>query len=143
MSARQGTSSRFTYRWDQQSPTTILLDVAHPGMPIIAGAVRRVRLQHKADPPVLNSRRKHRRDVNTNNVILMDLSRFTKQSGVTSCTANCGSSDPVLLGNTSYAGRSQISCQLAKAITPESVNGGSLIETATVRHRPPDASGAE
>ena len=68
----------------------------------------------------------------------MDLSRFTKQSGVTSRTANRGGSDPVLLGDTSYAGRSQISCQLAKAITPESVNGGSLIETATVRHRPPE-----
>ena len=64
----------------------------------------------------------------------MDLSRFTKQSGVTSRTANRGGSDPVLLGNTSYAGRSQISCQLAKVITPESVNGGSLMEAATVRH---------
>ena len=49
----------------------------------------------------------------------------------------------MLLGNTSYAGRSQISCQLAKAIAPESVNGGSLMEVATVRRRPPDASGAE
>ena len=91
----------------------------------------------------MNSRRKCRRDVDMNSVILMDLSRFTKQSGVTSRTANRGSSDPVLLGDTSYAGRSQISCQLAKAITPEAVNGGSLIETATIRHRPPDASGAE
>ena len=78
-----------------------------------------------------------------NNVILMDLSRFTKQSGVTSRMANRGGSDPVLLSDTSYAGCSQISCQLAKVITPESVNGGSLIETTTVRRRPPDASGAE
>ena len=49
----------------------------------------------------------------------------------------------MLLGNTSYAGCSQISYQLAKAIAPESVNGGSLMEAATVRRRPPDASGAE
>ena len=27
------------FRWDEQSPTTILLDVAHPGMPIIAVVV--------------------------------------------------------------------------------------------------------
>ena len=40
---------------------------------IYRGAVRRVRLRRKADPPVSNSRRKRRRDVDTNNVILMDL----------------------------------------------------------------------
>ena len=49
----------------------------------------------------------------------------------------------MLLGNTSYAGHSQISCQLAKAMAPESVNGGSLMKAATVRRRPPNASGAE
>ena len=46
-----------------------------------------------------------------------------------------GSSDTGLLGYTSYAGRSQISNQLAKAVSPETVNGGSLIEAATVRRR--------
>ena len=48
-------------------------------------------------------------------------------------TANRGGSDTVLLGNTSYAGHSQISCQLAKAMAPESVNGGSLMKAATVK----------
>ena len=55
----------------------------------------------------------------------------------------CGGSDTVLLGNTNYAGHSQISDQLAKAITPESVYGGSLIEAATVSKRPLGTSGAE
>ena len=54
-----------------------------------------------------------------------------------------GGSDTVLLGNTSYAGCSQISDQLAKAITPELVYGGSLIEMATVNKRPPGISGAK
>ena len=49
----------------------------------------------------------------------------------------------VLLSNTSYAGRSQISDQLAKAITPESVYSGSLIEVAMVNKRPPGISGAK
>ena len=44
------------------------------------GAVRRVRLRHKADPPVPNSRRKRQWVVDTNNVILMDLSRFTNRA---------------------------------------------------------------
>ena len=57
--------------------------------------------------------------------------------------ANRGSSDPVLLGNTNYAGCSQISNQLAKVISPELVYGGILIEVATVNSRPPGTSGTE
>ena len=74
----------------------------------------------------------------------MDLFAITKQSSVTSRMANrCGSFVPELLGYTNYAGRSQISDQLAKAVSPESVYGGNLIEAATVNWRPPRTSGAK
>ena len=70
--------------------------------------------------------------------------RFTKQSGITSRTANCcGSFVPELLGYTNYAGCSQISDQLAKAVSPESVYGSNLIEAATVNWRPPRTSAAK
>ena len=44
----------------------------------------------------------------------------------------CGSFVLELLSYTNYAGRSQISDQLAKAVSPESVYGGNLIEAVTV-----------
>ena len=55
----------------------------------------------------------------------------------------CGSFVLELLGYTNYAGRSQISDQLAKAVSPESVYGGNLIEAATVNWRPPRTSGTK
>ena len=55
----------------------------------------------------------------------------------------CGSFVPELLGYTNYAGRSQISDQLAKVVLPESVYGGNLIEAATVNWRLPRTSGTK
>ena len=74
----------------------------------------------------------------------MELSRLLKHKVASPVIQQkCGGSDAVLLGNTSYAGHSQISDQLAKAITPELVYGSSLIEVATVNKRPPGISGAK
>ena len=56
---------------------------------------------------------------------------------------HCGSFVPELLGYTNYAGRSQISDQLAKAVLPESVYSGNLIEAVTVNWRPPRISGTK
>ena len=55
----------------------------------------------------------------------------------------CGSLVPELLGYTNYAGCSQISDQLAKAVSPELVYGGNLIEVVMVNWRPPHTSGAK
>ena len=74
----------------------------------------------------------------------MELSRLLKHKAVSPVVRQKrGGSDAVLLSNTSYAGHSQISNQLAKAITPESVYDGCLIEAAMVNKRPPGISGAK
>ena len=55
----------------------------------------------------------------------------------------CGSFVRELLSYTNYAGRSQISDQLAKVVSPELVYGGNLIEAAMVNWGPPRTSGAK